>query len=92
MTLPRTNPLPPNPWPTFALCSLALFLVLLDTTVSSVTFTAMFFGFFFFMTRVWGLGAAEGRPGDDARTLDGHPGGDHRRAARRAESVTVPCS
>jgi len=54
MTLPRTNPLPPNPWPTFALCSLALFLVLLDTTVFSVTFTAMFFGFFFFMTRVWG--------------------------------------
>src|SRR5262249_17298446 len=54
MTLPRTNPLPPNPWPTFALSSLALFLVLLDTTVFSVTFTAMFFGFFFFMTRVWG--------------------------------------
>ena len=54
MTLPRTNPLPPNPWPTFALCSLSLFLVLLDTTVFSVTFTAMFFGFFFFMTRVWG--------------------------------------
>src|SRR5262245_16432868 len=53
MTLPRTNPLPHNPWPTFALCSLSLFLVLLDTTVFSVTFTAMFFGFFF-MTRVWG--------------------------------------
>src|SRR5262245_63062407 len=31
-----------------------------------------------------GLCAAEGRPGGDARTLDGHPGGDHRRAARPA--------
>src|SRR5215813_2726843 len=32
------------------------------STVSSVTFTAMFFGFFFFMTRVWGYALPKAGP------------------------------
>src|SRR5262249_10922486 len=38
MTSRRTKPRQPNPWPTFALCSLALFLVAQDTTILFVAF------------------------------------------------------
>jgi len=38
MTSRRTKSRQPNPWPTFALCSLALFLVALDTTILFVAF------------------------------------------------------